>query len=91
MGAEHGVYCVGCCWALVVVLFALGVISIFWMAVVAAVIFVEKVTPFGARLTRPLALALVAFGLWVAASPSTAPGLTDPGETAPSTPIHRMP
>ena len=91
MGAEHGVYCVGCCWALMVVLFALGVMSIFWMAVVAAVIFVEKVTPFGARLTRPLALALVAFGLWVGASPSTVPGLTDPGETAPSTPLHRMP
>src|ERR1051325_5618659 len=39
MGAEHGAYCVGCCWGLMIVLFALGVMSLFWMAVVGAVIF----------------------------------------------------
>jgi predicted metal-binding membrane protein len=83
MGAEHGLYCVGCCWGLMLALFALGVMSLFWMAVVAAVIFVEKVTPFGARLTRPLAVALVALGIAVAASPSSVPRLTDPG-TAPA-------
>jgi len=78
MGAEHGAYCVGCCWGMMVILFALGVMSLFWMAVVAAVIFLEKVTPVGARLTWPLAVAFIALGVWVAASPSTVPGLSDP-------------
>ena len=81
MGAEHGAYCVGCCWGLMVVLFALGVMSLFWMAVVAALIFAQKVLPFGARLTRLLAVALVAFGIWIAAAPGTVPGLTQPGTT----------
>ena len=72
---------VGCCWGLMVVLFALGVMSLFWMAVVAALIFAQKVLPFGARLTRLLAVALVAFGIWIAAAPGTVPGLTQPGTT----------
>ena len=79
MGVEHGLYCVGCCWGLMVVLFGLGVMSVFWMAVVAAVIFAEKATPFGARLHRPFAVALVALGIWVAVAPSSVPELTEPG------------
>jgi predicted metal-binding membrane protein len=59
-GAAHGAYCVGCCAGLMLMLFALGVMSLFWMAVVAAVIAAEKVAPHGDRLSRPLALALVA-------------------------------
>lgn len=78
MGAEHGAYCVGCCWGLMVILFALGVMSLVWMAVVAAVIFTEKATPVGARLTRPVAVAFVALGIWLAAAPSSVPGLTEP-------------
>jgi predicted metal-binding membrane protein len=61
-----------------VVLFALGVVSIFWMAVVAAVVYGEKVVPFGDRLTRPLTLALVILGIWVAAAPTSVPGLKQP-------------
>jgi predicted metal-binding membrane protein len=79
MGAEHGAYCVGCCWGLMVVLFALGVMSVVWMAVVAGIIFAEKVVPYGARLTRPLAVALVSLGIWVAVAPASVPGLTEPG------------
>jgi len=79
MGATHGLYCVGCCWGLMLALFALGVMSLFWMAVVAAVIFAEKLAPFGARLTRAVAVALVALGIAVAAAPSSVPRLTDPG------------
>ena len=45
MGVEHGAYCVGCCWGLMIVLFSLGVMSLFWMAVIAGVIFAEKVFP----------------------------------------------
>ncbi len=82
MGAEHGGYCVGCCWGLMVILFALGVMSLFWMAVIGALIFAQKVLPFGFRLVRPLALAFVAFGIWIAVSPGTVPGLTQPGASA---------
>jgi len=78
MGAEHGLFCVGCCWGLMLALFALGVMSLFWMAVAAAVIFAEKVLPQGPRLTRALAAALVALGLLVALSPGRVPALTQP-------------
>jgi predicted metal-binding membrane protein len=78
MGGEHGLFCVGCCWGLMIVLFALGVMSLVWMAVVAALIFAEKVLPHGHRLTRPIAVLLVAVGIWVAAAPDSVPGLTEP-------------
>jgi predicted metal-binding membrane protein len=81
MGAEHGAYCVGCCWGLMLVLFALGVMSLFWMAVVAALIFAQKVLPYGDRLARVFAVAFVAFGIWIAAAPGTVPGLTQPATT----------
>jgi predicted metal-binding membrane protein len=80
MGAEHGLYCIGCCWGLMIVLFSLGVMSLVWMAVIAGVIFAEKVLPWGMRLTTVLAVAFVALGLWIAFSPGTVPGLTDPSE-----------
>lgn len=83
MGAEHGAYCVGCCWGLMLILFALGVMSLVWMAVLAAVIFAEKITPFGARLSRILAVAFVLFGFWVAVAPGSVPGLTEPGRESP--------
>ena len=67
MGAEHGAYCVGCCWGLMLLLFALGVMSIFWMAVVAAAIAAQKLLPFGERLVRPLALTLIAVGVTLVA------------------------
>ena len=82
MGAEHGAYCVGCCWGLMVVLFALGVMSLTWMLVVAALIFAQKVLPRGELLTRPFALAFVAVGIWVAAAAGTVPGLIEPNSDA---------
>jgi predicted metal-binding membrane protein len=78
-GLANGLHCVGCSGGLMAVLFALGVMSVFWMVVVAGVIFAEKVLPQGLRLTRPVAIALLALGLWVAFSPGTVPGLTEPG------------
>ena len=78
MGAEHGAFCVGCCAGLMLALFVLGVMSLFWMAAVAAAIFAEKVAPFGERAAVVLAVALVALGIWVAASPASVPGLTQP-------------
>jgi predicted metal-binding membrane protein len=83
-GLRYGVDCVGCSGGLMVVLFALGVMSLFWMAVVAAVIFAEKVLPQGDRLSLIFAVALVGLGLWVAVSPSSVPMLTEPD------PMHSM-
>ena len=83
MGAEHGAYCVGCCWGLMVILFALGVMSLTWMAAIAAVIFAEKIVPYGERLSRLFAVAFIGVGIWVAAAPGSVPGLTRPG-TAPA-------
>jgi predicted metal-binding membrane protein len=65
-GLEHGVVCLGCCWALMVALLALGVGSMFWMAAVAAAIFIEKVTSFGARASAPVAVALLGAAVWIA-------------------------
>jgi predicted metal-binding membrane protein len=79
MGAEHGAYCVGCCGGLMVILFGLGVMSLFWMAVIAAVIFAEKILPHGIRLSRVFAAAFVTLGIWIALAPTSVPGLSDPG------------
>jgi predicted metal-binding membrane protein len=78
MGFVHGLYCVGCCWGLMIVLFSLGVMSLVWMGVIAAIIFAEKVLPYGMRLTRLLAVVFIALGFWIAVAPDSVPGLTDP-------------
>src|SRR5262249_55482613 len=56
MGTVHGGYCIGCCTGLMLALFALGVMSLFWMALVAAAIFAEKVLPRGEQFGRGLAV-----------------------------------
>jgi hypothetical protein len=61
-----------------VVLFALGVMSLTWMAVVAGLIFAQKVLPRGESLTKPFAVLLIGIGIWVAAAPGSVPGLTLP-------------
>ena len=55
MGVRHGAWCLGCCWALMVALFALGAMSLTWMAVLAALIAAEKLLPW-----RRIAIAAVA-------------------------------
>ena len=65
-GLAHGLDCVGCSGALMALLFAVGVMSLFWMAVVAAAVFLEKVAPHGDRLIGPIALVLIGLGVWVA-------------------------
>jgi predicted metal-binding membrane protein len=64
-GVVHGGYCVGCCAGLMVVLFAVGMMSVFWMVVVTAVIAAERIAPFGERLVTPIGVALVAVGCWL--------------------------
>ena len=78
MGIEHGVFCVGCCWALMAALFALGVMSVGWMAFVAALIVVERLLPWKAVAGRGIALLLAVLALGVALTPADVPGLMDP-------------
>ncbi len=80
MGVEHGGWCVGCCWGLMLALFAVGVMSIAWMVIIAAAIFVEKVLPRGERLTQPLGLLLLGLAIWVAVSPGSVPWLVQPND-----------
>ena len=77
-GLRYGANCVGCSAGLMLVLFALGVMSITWMIVVAALVFVEKVPRIGASLPLPISLVLVAAGVWIAVDASSVPGLTSP-------------
>ena len=70
MGVEHGLVCVGCCWGLMLSLFALGVMSLFWTALVAAAIFAEKVLPCGDRIARFLSPGLLALAVVVVLAPS---------------------
>jgi predicted metal-binding membrane protein len=91
LGLGHGAYCVGCCWGLMLVLFGVGVMSVAGMVVIAAAIFAEKVLPWGERLAAVFAAAFVAFGIWVALSPDSVPGLTDPTRAAPMTGTNAVP
>jgi predicted metal-binding membrane protein len=87
MGAKNGAWCVGCCWALMASLFALGVMSVAWMAVVAGVIAVEKTVPWRRAATYGTAALLLALGVLLLAAPHTIPALTTPGSGA----MHEMP
>lgn len=78
MGARNGAWCVGCCWALMAALFALGVMSIAWMAFVAALIAVEKTVPWRRVATFGTALVLLCLGLLMLAAPHAIPAFTVP-------------
>ena len=78
MGARHGAWCIGCCWALMASLFALGVMSIVWMAVVAGLIAFEKLIPSRRTATYGTVAILFALGALLIAAPDTIPALTIP-------------
>lgn len=82
IGAEHGAWCVGCCWMLMAALFAVGVMSLFWMAVIAGLIAIEKLLPWKALANRGIAVALVVLALGVAFWSESVPELTVPGSPA---------
>jgi predicted metal-binding membrane protein len=67
LGAGHGVFCVGCCWALMLVAFAAGVANLWWMAALTAVMVFEKTGPSGQRGVRPIGLGLIVLGILVLA------------------------
>jgi predicted metal-binding membrane protein len=79
MGARHGAWCIGCCWALMASLFALGVMSVVWMAMVAGLIAFEKLIPSRRTATYATVGILLVLGTLMIAAPDTIPALTVPG------------
>jgi predicted metal-binding membrane protein len=63
LGALHGIYCVGCCWALMVLMFGVGGVHLGWMLALASVMFAEKAVAWGRRVTGPVGVALALWGL----------------------------
>jgi predicted metal-binding membrane protein len=90
MGARHGAWCIGCCWALMASLFALGVMSLAWMAVVAGLIAFEKLIPSRRAAVYGTATILFVLGVLLLAAPDTIPALTIPGSDSMS-PMEMIP
>jgi len=67
MGMRHGLYCVGCCWLLMALLFVGGVMNLVWVALMAAYVLVEKIAPARMWLSRISGIAAIAWGLWMVA------------------------
>ncbi len=65
MGLHHGIYCLGCCWLLMVLLFVLGVMNLPWVAVLTIIVLAEKTLPRGDLLSRGLGVVLIVWGLWM--------------------------
>jgi predicted metal-binding membrane protein len=84
MGCRHAAWCVGCCWALMAALFALGVMSLTWMAVVAALIALEKTLPWRRAATWGTAAILLVLAVAIVAVPNEVPGLVVPGGSQPA-------
>jgi len=78
MGSRHAAWCLGCCWALMAALFALGVMSLTWMAFVAALIALEKTVPWRRAVTWCTAVVLFVLAIAVLAAPHDVPGLVVP-------------
>jgi predicted metal-binding membrane protein len=68
MGARHGAYCVGCCWVLMLILFAVGVMNLLWVALIAGFVLVEKLLPGGRVVGRTAGVALAAAGVYLVAA-----------------------
>jgi predicted metal-binding membrane protein len=67
LGVHHGLFCVGCCWSLMLLMFAVGVGNLGWMLLLGAVMAAEKNLPWGRRLSAPVGLALLAWGVLLVA------------------------
>ncbi|MBS0150718.1 MAG: DUF2182 domain-containing protein [Nitrospira sp.] len=73
MGVSHGIICVGCCWALMALLFITGVVGIIWMGLLTLIMFAEKVLPWSHNLSVATAVIFILLGIWVALSPESIP------------------
>jgi predicted metal-binding membrane protein len=67
MGLHHGLYCVGCCWLVMAVLFVSGIMNLVWIAILAVWVLLERLLPRGDQLSRVVGLGLIAWGAWVLA------------------------
>ncbi len=65
MGLEHGLFCLGCCWALMALLFVLGVMNLLWIALLTVLVGLEKILPRQRYLSRGTGLLLAAWGIWM--------------------------
>jgi predicted metal-binding membrane protein len=77
MGIAHGAYCLGCCWALMLLLFAAGIMNLVWIAGLSILVLIEKLAPFGGALTKPLAVLLL-LGAAALVAPALASAPPDP-------------
>ena len=80
-GAHHGAFCLGCCWSLMLLLAAFGVMNLWAMVVLAAVITAEKLAPLGRLVARAVGTASLVLAVAVIWVPALAPGLTRSGMT----------
>jgi predicted metal-binding membrane protein len=71
MGLRHGLFCLGCCWILMGLLFVLGVMNLLWIAALAGFILLEKVAPRGQWLGRLTGVLLIGWGAWMIVGPLT--------------------
>jgi predicted metal-binding membrane protein len=79
MGVRHGLWCIGCCWGLMAALFALGLMSIPWMALITLFIAVEKLLPWQRVAMTVVTVSLLVLGVAVALVPDRVPWLMTPG------------
>jgi predicted metal-binding membrane protein len=68
MGTRHGMFCLGCCWALMIVLFAVGIMNLAWVAALTVLVLIEKITPAGVMLSRLAGVAMIGVGVYVLVS-----------------------
>jgi predicted metal-binding membrane protein len=68
MGVKHGAYCTGCCWFLMALLFVTGVMNMWWVAIIAVFVLLEKALPRGGWVGKAAGVLLIAWGAWVLAA-----------------------
>jgi predicted metal-binding membrane protein len=66
LGLRHGAYCVGCCWALMALLFVGGIMNVLWIAAISAFALIEKIVPAGRLISRVAGIGFAAAGVWLA-------------------------
>ncbi|MGH6811837.1 MAG: DUF2182 domain-containing protein [Methylocella sp.] len=70
LGLHHGAHCVGCCWALMALLFVGGVMNVLWIATISAFVLIEKIVPAGRLISRIAGIGFAAAGVWLVAGSS---------------------
>ena len=65
MGMRHGIYCVGCCWLMMALLFVAGVMNLLWVALIAMCVLVEKIVPAGQWVSQAIGLITIGWGAWL--------------------------